>query len=134
MKKDYLGIISDKVGNDLARIYDKSFIDSLTHRPTWMPEIVGYKNVRVPRYLEIRVPVIEKHYRDFDDGMEYEGLLITTRTIRICKFGWKYEKQPIYKKQIRKSIRFIRYSNLKVDDIKNLVKKLNTKVKTAKRS
>ena len=110
--------VADELGNTLASFYDKQLLDAATSTSIyerWMPKIVGYRMVRVPRYLEITIPVIEKHYCSDEYGEEryLEGLLLTFKTIRVCRIGTKVEKQPIYKSDKRKGspINFKRYGD-----------------------
>ena len=108
---------ADMLGTALANFYDRMWMDSASANfmSPW-GKIVGYRKVRVPVYLEVTVPVIERHYSDDDDygSGEYEGLLISTRKIRLFRIGTKIEKEPIYEKPKGKgsTMKFKRYSSL----------------------
>jgi hypothetical protein len=104
-----LSDISEQVADSVASFYDKKLLEILEGPCSFTPKIIRYKKVKVPRYLEITIPVIKKHYSD--DWWEYEGLLLTTKRIRICRIGTKTEREPIYKKRTG-TIVFKRYSKL----------------------
>lgn len=110
--KDIAKDKAEELGSALAGFYNRAFLYSArTNLFGFCEKIVGYRKVRVPKYLEMTVPVLEKHY---DDGGDFEGLLVTTRTVRICRIGTKIEKEPIYEKPKKKGgvTKFRRYSNL----------------------
>ncbi len=70
-----------------------------------------FRKKRVPRYLRIRIPVIERHYC-YED--EESGLLITTREIKLFRIGTEVIEVPVRRKFKKvEKIRFRRYSKLK---------------------
>ncbi len=117
----------------LETYYSKKYLElaSTNFFPSHiLGEIIGYRKVKVPTYLTIKVPMVEKHYDsdyDYEDD-EFRGWLISFKEVKLFKIGHKIEEVPIYKKRKPGSvtIKFKRYS------------KLNPKLKhldgTAKRS
>src|SRR3990167_4956034 len=116
---DIASIIAERLAKRLANFYDRTLLErASTNFFSLCGKIVGYRKVKVPVYLEVTVPVIERHYSDGDDygesGGEYEGLLISTKKIRLFRIGTKIEKEPIYEKPKGKgpTLKFKRYSSL----------------------
>ncbi len=111
--------IADKMGKAMAESYDKFLMQSLLStslvHESLFGKIVGYRNVKVPRYLTIKVPVIA---RDYDNDSEYgtgefRGWLVSFKVINVCKIGTRTEKEAIYKKEkTGQTIRFSRYNPL----------------------
>ena len=123
MEKKTLGELnleaSVKRQSKASNIYDQEFLrvaSFLANLFLNQGELIGYRKVRVPIYLSIPVPVIEKHYEygDFGESCELEGLLITIKWIRLFKIWSKIEKVPRYKKLTNKGskITFRRYKPL----------------------
>ena len=74
-------------------------------------KIVGYRDIKVPVYLRIKVPVIVKHYcEDSEYGQsEFMGWLISFREVSLFRIGTKIEKEPIRKESnIGGTINFVR--------------------------
>ena len=103
-----------KTENVLANYYDKVFLKSMTGM-SFLGKVVGYKKVKAPRYLTIKIPVISRHY-DFDSEYgtgEFLGLLISLKEITLFRIGTTTVIEPIYKKPKGK-IKFNRHTKLKV--------------------
>ena len=90
--------------------YDSKFLDLSMERLTLSgsiaPTILRYRNVRVPRYFPIWIPVISRHYSD--EYGDYEGILLTFVKKDLFKIGTKIEKQPVYRK-LEGGINFKKY-------------------------
>lgn len=104
-----------KMSKDLAEFYDRTIMENLRQSLICSfdnRKIIGYRNVKTPRYLEINVPNFERHY---DEDGNYEGLLVFTRKVRVCQVGTKIEGRPIYFKPKNEGsiIKFSRYGSLK---------------------
>jgi hypothetical protein len=138
MEKKTLGELNLKASvkrqNNVANFYQESFLRLANDMNSLLflnrGKFLGYRKVRVPVYLTIPIPIIEKHYEygDFGESCELEGLLITIKWIRLFKIWSKIEKVPRYKKLTNKGskITFRRYKSLdfKGDmDLKHLSKK-----------
>ena len=109
--------IVKKLGKEMAAYYDKVLLNSflgMSYPP--LGEIIGYKNIKVPVYFRIYIPVVEKHYdTDFEYGTgEFEGWLLSFREINLFKIGNKIKKQPIYRKEEKKTVIFKRYKRLNI--------------------
>ena len=115
-KKQKEGIELTDVSSVLSRLYMEKMIDSINMSLFGMPQPVGYRNVKVPVYFKIKIPVIEKDYdNDSEYGTgEFRGLLISLREVNLFRIGMKIEKEPIYKKNKNgEVIKIQRYSKLK---------------------
>lgn len=96
------------------QLYMDKMVYSINESLFGMPKIVSYRNVKVPKYLTIKVPVIERYtYYEYGDG-EPSGWLITFKHINICKIGTKIERQPVYEKpkKTKQTIKYKRFSKL----------------------
>jgi hypothetical protein len=114
-KKIKIDRIAKKLGKEIATFYDKVLLDNLSSSLSYdFGKIIGYKNIRVPVYFKIYIPVVEKHYdtdSEYGSG-EFEGWLISFREIKLFKIWNKIEKQPIYRKEKGKTVSFTRYKEL----------------------
>lgn len=74
-----------------------------------------FRNKTVTKYLHIPVPIISKHYEDYDDGDgEFDGYLLSVRWVQTgIPIGKEVNKVLVYKKRTGKKIRFTRYNGLK---------------------
>ena len=97
----------------LAKSIDKMIFEPLLFER----EISHYREVKVPRYFSLKLPMVNK---DYDDDYEYgtgefKGLLISMREVLRFRIGTKVIKQPVYKsyKKSDKPIKFVRYGKLK---------------------
>lgn len=116
---DVLNSVADELGQAMASTYDKLMMESLTGSSMLHEKIfgklVGFKKVKVPKYLTIKVPVIEKDYdNDSEYGTgEFRGWLISFKEVNVCKIGTRIEETPIYKKKkTDQTIKFKRYGKL----------------------
>lgn len=114
-KIDIVKEYSKYAGNALANYYDSLLLNQMQGSPledSLFGKIIGYKNIKVPKYLTIKIPVIEKDY-DFDseygDG-SFRGYLISFREIKLFRIGTKIERMPIRRKATGKSISWRRYN------------------------
>lgn len=99
--------ISEQLGKALGNYYDRTMMDMMTNNTAaemLFGKVVGYRKQRVPKYLYIPFPAIEKHYNE--DG-EYEGLLISVYQKRLFRIGTEIVEVPIYKKK-KSTIKFAR--------------------------
>lgn len=70
-----------------------------------------FRNKRVPRYLRIKIPVIDRHYC-YEDGES--GWLITTKEIKLFRIGTEVVKVPVMRKFKKgETMKFRRHSTLK---------------------
>jgi len=131
-QKDIVEDITEQVGSALSNFYDKMLLDAYTNTNLLLGEVVGYRNVKRPKYLEISLPHIEKHY-DYDYG-EDDGYLLTFRRVRLFRIGTETVSEPIYKKRKGSFIRFPRYNKISPIDNKLTKKKQKKRIttKTAK--
>lgn len=92
----------------LADFYDKAILKALVKGMSLF--CTGkFRNKRVPKYLKIKIPVIEKHFcEDMDDS----GFFITIKEIPLFRIGTKVIKVPVRRKLKGKKIRFRRYSKV----------------------
>lgn len=58
------------------------------------PFITGYRNKKVPVYLTIKYPMIEKYFDD--EYGKFVGYLIVIKEIKLFRIGTKVEKVPVY--------------------------------------
>ena len=132
-KIDVAENIIECAGSAVASYYDKMMMDTVLNQTQFchFGNIIGYKKVKQPVYLTIKIPVISK---DYDDDYEYgtgdfKGLLISLKEIRLFKIGTKIIEEPIYEERKNKGmIKFTRYSPLKQKEIiKKNISKLNNK-------
>lgn len=98
----------------LAGFYDRKFLENAIGPSTdeiFNGKIVGWRKRRVKRYLEFKIPWIEKHY-DEDD---FVGYLIVWKDIetKIC-IGTEIREYPIREKRKPSVIKFRRYAPLGV--------------------
>jgi len=102
---------------NVTDFYNKKFMEVVSYHMDhlFFGKVVGYKDVRVPRYLMVPVPVIERHYDYSDMGVDFEGILLSFRWVRLFRIGTKVIKEPVYRKPKSQLIKFRRYSNLNVD-------------------
>jgi hypothetical protein len=116
MSKDILKDKADELGSHLATYYDKMILDQASK--SFLLGFSGkYRNKRVPKYLWITVPVVERHYCNDEDGgynSLSSGWLVSTRRIRLFKIGTEVIQVPIRKKLPKKgaTIKFRRYGEL----------------------
>lgn len=104
--------VAERLGEATANYFDRMAMDMLM-----LPSLLfsgKYRNQRVPKYLRIRIPVIERHYCYNDDGDSGgSGLLLTTREIRLFKIGTEIIKVPVMRNFKKgETITFKRYSTL----------------------
>lgn len=109
---------SKNASNILANYYDKALLDSITGstslEDSLFGKVIGYKKVKVPKYLIIKIPIIEKDYNndsEYGDG-SFRGYLISFREVKLFRIGTTIESKPIRKKVTGKTIKWKRYSNL----------------------
>lgn len=109
---------TEEVGNQMASLYDQMLMNALKHAndldEMMFGKIIRYRNVKVPKYLTVKIPVIS---RDYDNDSEYgdgsfRGLLISTREVKLFRIGTAIERQPVRKKSTGKTIKWERYSPL----------------------
>lgn len=122
MKNKTIGEINivSKLAQERAKaigdFYDKALLDNLkTHFPFFAG--AKYRKQRVPIYLKIKIPVLEKHScgYDYDDyPVSKNGYFLTFRKIKLFKIGSRIEKVEYYpKKKIPGGTsKFRRYSQL----------------------
>lgn len=134
-KIDINKYITEGIGNEVSNFYDKQFLDATTQSLCFRPElkIIGYRKVKVPRYLTIKLPVIER-WTDYDGEYSFgdlEGWIIYFKEFNLFRIGTRIEEEPVYEKlkPSKATIRFRRYSLLKQ---KKIIKKQINKLKTAK--
>jgi len=118
--------VASVMGNTMAKFYDEMLMQQLSStnllHEHLFGKIIGYKKVKKPVYLTIKVPHIEKDYdNDIEYGTgEFRGLLISFREVKLFRIGTKIVEKPIYKKiKTGQVIKFSRYSELKNDRGKN---------------
>ena len=126
--------VASVMGKTISKFYDEMLMQQLSST-TLLHEhlfgkIIGYKKVKEPVYLTIKIPKIEKDYdNDYEYGTgEFRGLLISFREVKLFRIGTKIIEEPIYKKvKTGQTIKFARYSDLKNDreKIRKSVKKLS---------
>lgn len=114
--------VANVMGDTVAKFYDEMLMQQLSStnllHEHLFGKIIGYKKVKEPVYLTIKVPRIEKDYdNDIEYGTgEFRGLLISFREVKLFRIGTKIVEEPIYKKiKTGKTIKFARYSDLKND-------------------
>lgn len=117
MKKDLTVTVAKRLGEEMGNLYDQILINTLTHANQLdemvFGKITGYKTVKAPRYLTIKIPDISKQYDDdseYGTG-EFEGFLISFKEIKLFRIGTKTEKQPIRKKPKGQTVSFSRYNH-----------------------
>lgn len=75
-----------------------------------------YRNKRVPVYLKVRLPWVEKHYcgDDWDDDFSIEGYLLVWKEFSLFKIGSKIDRVPYVPKRKAKggTLTFARYNPL----------------------
>ncbi|MCK9578812.1 hypothetical protein M0R01_05015 [bacterium] len=111
--EDGLKEISDSIGEQMSRYYDRQLMDVLYGSNLIYSE--KFRNKKVLKYLYITIPTIEKHSCYDDDGYDYgHGWLITTKRIRLFPIGIKIIKEPVLRKFPKKgiTIKFRRYDKL----------------------
>lgn len=94
-KKTTMEKTANRMAKTCANFYDKALVDRLM-AGTSLFYSGKFRNKRVPKYLWLTIPVIERHF-DYEYG-DYEGLIITTRKIRLFKIGTKVIKVPVWRK------------------------------------
>ena len=109
---DILKETAEKLGEAVANFYDRALMDAITAPSMFFTG--KYRNQRVPKYLRIKVPVIERHdCCDEDGGCYQSGWLITTKEIQLFRIGTKVIKVPVMRKFKKgETIKFKRYGNL----------------------
>ena len=117
MKKiDVLHDIRDRLEEMMSSYYEKALMNSLFGNAEYLfGKVIGYKKVRVPKYLTIKVPVITKEYdndSEYGDG-SFRGFLLSFEERKLFRIGTTIEKQPIYRKTKGETITFSRYGGLK---------------------
>lgn len=115
MKKTEVENLARKYSRELATYYDKLLLESIKSPFALFGKVVGYKKIKVPRYITIKIPMISRHYdEDLEYGRgEFEGFLISFEPLISFKIGTKTVSEPIYEK-LKGKIKFKRYSKLKV--------------------
>ena len=84
-----------KVHYDLAKAYQMHFIRNVLAPNPFFGKIYKYEDVRVPKYVCIKLPTVTKQY---DEDGEFVGWLITMENKRLFKWGTKIVQQAVYKK------------------------------------
>lgn len=99
----------DNIARTTGKYFDKKIMEALTYSPLG-ETIVGYRKIKEPVFLKIKIPVIAKDY-DIEFG-DFRGYLISFKEVNLFKIGSKMVEKPIYKKTKPKVIKFKRYSPL----------------------
>lgn len=108
---------SKNAGNIMANYYDSILLNQMRTSPledSLFGKVIGYKKVKVPKYLIIKLPIIEKDYNtdsEYGDG-SFRGYLISFREVKLFRIGTTIEKQPIRRKITGKTVKWKRYGDL----------------------
>jgi len=121
------------MNEELNNIYDQELLNVMTRPLSFNHhlKIIRYKKVKVPRYLTIKFPVIER-WTDYDGEYSFgdlQGWIIHFKKFNLFKIGTKIEEEPVYEKlkPSKATIKFRRYSPLKQKKIiKKQINKLNS--------
>lgn len=97
--KDPISDIVSDLSQQLAEYYDRKLLESVFGKSG----LIKYRSQRVPTYLQIKIPTIERHECYCDGELVERGWLITTRWVKLFRIGSHIEKVPYYPKH---SVRF----------------------------
>jgi len=117
-KADITGTVVEEMGDQLAGFYDQMLMNSIKQKTImdeiFLGKITGYRKVKVPKYLKIKVPFVEKDYdNDYEFGTgEFRGWLFGFREVNGPRIGTKTIRVPVMKKPKNRTIKFTRYSDL----------------------